>query len=710
MQFNSNWIWMDQQDAADRSKPVVVLFRKEFAFADKVKISANCRYKLYVNGVFVQEGPQKGTRETAFVDFAGLETYLCGSENVAAVEVLYYPEAASLRNDSLYYSPFPCLYFEDLSEKKELDGKSGWKYFKAAHIEITGEAFNPAPIHGSEVVTGDGRLKGWMQKGYDACGWKDVRAYNLFEVNKPVAPFHMEDRTIPAMAHEACRFSEVVCIRETSGWEENSLKEQWEKLLRGEESLEIPADTTWTVEISAGEEMCGYPSLRMAGGKDAEIKILYAECYAKPQSKVMTPMGERELPPLKGDRTDYTNGTLLGTEDRYTVAGYGTKEGAETYEPYLFRTFRYICVQITTRSQGLSVLGYDYLSTGYPLEVKHHPVSDKELYNRIWNISLRTLKRCMHETYVDCPFYEQLQYAMDSRAEILFTYEVSEDDRLARACMEAFRKTQREDGILQASAPATEVNVIPGFSIFYILMVHDHMTYFKDRELVKNHLGCVDQILDFFDRSLTEKGLVGRVGGALYRHKYWSFIDWCPEWGNTAGVPMAVNEGDGSLTMESLLYLYGLKKAAELAEFIGRGGVADEYRERSRVLEKAILDHCIGKNGLLQDGPGVEMYSTHCQVWAVLNELIPDSQGKENIKNTYGVSGIPQCSVSMSFYLLLALDKLDMLEEAEGMWDMWKTMLDNQMTTCVENFTDQRSDCHAWGAIMLYALPRIYNR
>lgn len=710
MQFDSNWIWMDQEDAADRSKPVVVLFRKEFAFADKVKISANCRYKLYVNGVFVQEGPQKGTRETAFVDFADLEAYLCGSENIAAVEVLYYPEAASLRNDSLYYSPFPCLYFEDLSEKKELDGKNGWKYYKAAHIEIVGEAFNPAPIHGSEVVTGEGRLKGWMQKGYDARDWKDVRAYNLFEVNKPVAPFHMEDRTIPAMAHETCRFSEVVCIRETSGLDRNLLKEKWEKLLKGEASLEIPADTTWTAEISAGEEMCGYPRLMLAGGEGAEIKILYAECYAKPQPKVVTPMGERAQPPLKGDRTDYINGTLLGAEDRYTVAGYGTEEGAEIYEPYLFRTFRYIRVQITTRSQKLFVLGYDYLSTGYPLEVKRHPVSDKELYNRIWDISLRTLKRCMHETYVDCPFYEQLQYAMDSRAEILFTYEVSGDDRLARACMEAFRKSQREDGILQASAPATEVNVIPGFSIFYILMVHDHMTYFKNRELVKNHFGCVDQILNFFDSSLTRKGLVGRVGGALYRHKYWSFIDWCPEWNNTAGVPLAVNEGEGSLTMESLLYLYGLKKAAELAEFIGRSGVADEYRERSGALEKAILGNCIGKDGLLQDGPGVELYSTHCQVWAVLNELIPDSQGRENIKNTYGVSGIPQCSVSMSFYLLLALDKLGMLGETEKMWDMWKTMLDSQMTTCVENFTDQRSDCHAWGAIMLYALPRIYNR
>ena len=49
-----------------------------------------------------------------------------------------------------------------------------------------------------------------------------------------------------------------------------------------------------------------------------------------------------------------------------------------------------------------------------------------------------------------------------------------------------------------------------------------------------------------------------------------------------------------------------------------------------------------------------------------------------------------------------------MLERADQMWDMWRKMLDNQMTTCVENSTDERSDCHAWGALILYALPALY--
>jgi ribosomal protein S18 acetylase RimI-like enzyme len=49
----------------------------------------------------------------------------------------------------------------------------------------------------------------------------------------------------------------------------------------------------------------------------------------------------------------------------------------------------------------------------------------------MWEISRNTVLCCMHEMYVDCPYYEQLQYMFDARLEILFTYAVSGDTRLA---------------------------------------------------------------------------------------------------------------------------------------------------------------------------------------------------------------------------------------------------------------------------------------
>ena len=420
--MTSNFIWCGRNPEDRQTEPRIVYFRKQFHQAEKLRISANCRYKLYINGRFVQEGPQKGSRETAYVDEADIKALCSEPVNTAAVEVLYYPEDPGKRNDSLYYSPFSCLYVEDTGPLKELDGKEGWKCCPADHIRLVREPFDPAPIHGSEIVSGSEAMRGWRETGYDDSGWEAAVPYTFFEVNKPVAPFALAERTIPAMEHTHQTFRDVVCVRESAARKNEELFSEWKKMLDGEAPVEMPANTTHIVEISAGKEMCGYPSLCVAGGKDAVIEILYAESYGIPQPDMQTPFGSRPVPPKKQDRTDYRKGSLQGMQDIYIVSGFGTKEKPEIYTPFLFRTFRYIRVKVTTKEQGMSLIKYDYLSTGYPLEVKTHLTTSDESLNRIWDISLRTLKRCMHETYVDCPYYEQLQYTMDSRAEIMFTY------------------------------------------------------------------------------------------------------------------------------------------------------------------------------------------------------------------------------------------------------------------------------------------------
>ena len=45
---------------------------------------------------------------------------------------------------------------------------------------------------------------------------------------------------------------------------------------------------------------------------------------------------------------------------------------------------------------------------------------------------LRTLLMCMHETYMDCPHYEQLMYLGDTRIQMLITYALSDDTRIIR--------------------------------------------------------------------------------------------------------------------------------------------------------------------------------------------------------------------------------------------------------------------------------------
>ena len=725
---NTNWIWLPVWTPEDDDFARIVYFRKEFNIEEgrlpetyRLRISADSRYKLYINGQFVQEGPQKATDlKEWFADYADIAPYLREGCNAAAVEVLRYPapSPSSMHpksNDSLYRTEMPGLYVEDLNNEAgaNLSAGTGWRCRINRGIRIIGEDELPAPIHAQEDVTAASEYAGWKYSGYDDSSWENASERMLSDISLGDAPFNLVDRNVPLMHCEEKNFESVSAVRHADAEEgvlsesiRNKISDAYKDMLSGKSSITIPAHNSQIVEISAGAEECGYLIYSLAGGRNARIITLCSECYVYPQLRGV---------PVKGDRADSVNGQLTGHRSFYKAAGYGSEDSPEIYEPFWFRTFRYIRLEIETADEPLTILGFRYRATGYPLEIQTECTASDPDFAGIWDISERTLRRCMHDTYMDCPFYEQLQYAMDTRSEALYTYAVSGDDRLARQAMEAFRRSQRPDGMINCDAPTVKCNVIPGFSIYYLLMVYDHMMYFGDRDLVKLHLPAIDQILAFFDRNLNENGIVSKIGGPLFHEKYWSFADWTPEWNDTVGAPAATDKGRGASTMESLQYLYGLQKAAELADFAGRKGLAEEYLGRADRLMAAIRSSCIGKftesdvQGLpmIQDGPGIDDYSVHCQVFGILTGLLSPEEGRIILDALIGRKGIAQASVSFSFYLFRALEMCGMYERTDKLWNIWRDMLRDNLTTCVENNTDARSDCHAWGSLILYELPSV---
>ena len=724
-QLMTDGIWAPDWCAEDDTQARIVCFRKEWTRSSatmgrcSVRISADSRYKLYVNGIFVQEGPQKPLGPTeCYVDEAELSSYLKAGKNVICAQVLRYPAGLPGNvccNASLIRSQSPLFYFHaDSDEATPISGGSGWHCRVFREIEIASEAFPAGPSHicAQENVVAQSEMVGWMSPDYTEKDWNKCKTYSLLDAFFAGAPFRMVPRQIPPMRHSNCRFAGVSAVRTGDEEERNEIKAQYEALIRRDGSVTIPANTHQVVELYSDVESCGYLNYAFSGGAGAVIRTTCAECYSYPRPPIISPLGVKmEQPPRKGDRTDSKNGELLGCTSQYCLAGCGTAEAPECYEPFWFRTFRYIRLEIDTAESELVFRHFSYRSVGYPLNVHtRFDIGTHEL-NQIWDISVRSLELCMHETYVDCPFYEQLQYAMDTRTQILCTYAISADDALARQSMEAFRLAQRPDGLLNSCAPARVVGVIPCFSLFYILMVYDHMLYFGDQALVKNHLPTIDRILSFFDKNLTEEGIVGKIGAELLPGPYWSFIDWSQSW--PGGVPTASKQKTGNLTMESLMYLYALKKSAALSEFAGRKGVAEEYHARAEALAVAIRRTCFGQvvdnnnklHRLVQDGAGVEQYSVHCQAFAILTGLVAGKEGGEMLSYAINNEQITQPSIAFLFYVFRALEMCGMYDQTIALWEPWRRMLKNGLTTCVENETDMRSDCHGWGAIACYEIP-----
>lgn len=456
----------------------------------------------------------------------------------------------------------------------------------------------------------------------------------------------------------------------------------------------------YAVFYYAAYQMTVYLRLCLAGGRGARVKILQSECYA---GEIVPNTDPYKCLPRKSNRTDDSL-ALYGNSDTYIAAGCGTEEQPETYEPFWFRTFRFVCLTVETKEEPLKLLSFDYKETGYPLEVKTKVEASDTSMTDIWDISERSLRRCMHETYEDCPFYEQLQYAMDIRSQILYTYAVSADPRLAIKAMDDFSHAVRPDGMINCSYPNFETNVIPGFAIYYIGMVYDYMMYFGNRQQVAKYIPIIEAILACFHCHLDERGLVGKIGDQNGSKQYWSFIDWVPAWDNTTGVPPATKQG--SLTMESLLYILGLQYAAYILDYLDMPQKAYTCRSQAMLVQSAVNRYCTGKNGMYQDGPGIESYSQHQQVFAVLTNTVSIEKGKELLEETLcHPEQYAQCSIAMMLYLFRALEKCGLYQYTDRLWDIWREMIKNNLTTCAEDPIMSRSDCHAWGALALYELP-----
>ena len=113
---------------------------------------------------------------------------------------------------------------------------------------------------------------------------------------------------------------------------------------------------------------------------------------------------------------------------------------------------------------------------------------------------------------------------------------------------------------------------------------------------------------------------------------------------------------------------------------------------------------------MLTDGPHRPEISQHTQVFGVLTGTLTAEEGRRNLLASVEDTSITQCTVAMAFYLFRALEKTGLYEYTNRYWNIWRAMVANGCTTCVEAEDYARSECHAWGALALYELPSVTLR
>ena len=94
--------------------------------------------------------------------------------------------------------------------------------------------------------------------------------------------------------------------------------------------------------------------------------------------------------------------------------------------------------------------------------------------------STREYNRCKicgrphNETYMDCPYYEQMQYFGDARIQALITLYNTRDTCMVRQLLDLCRQSMLPEGIPQSRYPSDLPQVIPPFAVWWLGTAYDY--------------------------------------------------------------------------------------------------------------------------------------------------------------------------------------------------------------------------------------------
>lgn len=432
------------------------------------------------------------------------------------------------------------------------------------------------------------------------------------------------------------------------------------------------ADNRYIVDL--GSEIVGLCSFSLVTEKAQKINVSYGELLENGHVKRF--IGDRDF------SFDYT-----------------AKPGLNEYTNYMLRlACRYIEIE-SDYPVDINYVGI--LLQVYPVREKAVSV-EKELDKSIYDICLNTLRLCMMEHYVDCPWREQCLYAFDSRNQMLAGYIAFENGNFdyARANLLLMSKDTKSDNIMSICYPSGEALTIPSFSLYYILAVKEYLDYSSDLSLASEVFDKMTGILKAFTDN-AEDGLICHFAGS----NRWNFYDWS-EYAD--GVPREKDTVSPDFLINAITVI-----ALEAYDDICRklsvtnayAGIADSVRKAAR---KRYLNE---DTGLFYISGRDERPTELANSLAVLSGI---AEGDIAVKICEKLSHneLISCSLSMKTFkydAMLSCDrdkyKDDVLNEIRHSYSI---MLDAGSDTVWETaegaaaFDNAGSLCHGWSAIPIY--------
>ena len=667
-EWDAQWICVPGEGATDAG---LYLFRKTLNLETvpqkfEVRVSADNRYKLYINEIMVSLGPALGDIKHWNYETVDLAPFLKRGANIISVEVW---NEGDLRPVSQFSFKTGFLLQGTNEETKVINTNESWKC-------IADKSYTPIRqnVRGYYAAGSGDRIdmnlavKNWQSAELDDSNWKPAKP--VFEQALQGFGFNtrggwtLQPSIIPPVELTYQRF---VSTRRTDGV---TVPKSFpsEKV-----AVEIPANTTAKILLDQEVYTNAYPTLIFSGGQNSTITLTYAEALYDEKG-------------AKNNRNEIEGKTISGRQD--IIISDGSE--LQNFTALNWRTWRYLEIEVETKNVPLTIDDIYGTFTGYPFKMNASLNANDQEVDKLLETGWRTARSCAVETYMDCPYYERLQYIGDARIQLMVSYYNSGDDRLAKNALSLINNSRQPDGYTLSRYPDTQNQVIATYSMWQVCMLNDYLLYGSDPDFLKDKLLGERQILNYFISYVDADGSLKNLPG-------WNFTDWAQGWQTGMG-PAA---DDGSSAVLDLQLLLALQSGIELEKNVGKAEFAAMYEKLTKKMSETIQNkYWDASRKLFADTPDKDKFSQHTNSMAILAGLAEGQKATDIAQAMLSDTSLTQASIYFKYYLHLALAKAGLGDHYLEWLDIWRKNIALGMTTWGETSEVEttRSDCHAWGA------------
>jgi hypothetical protein len=384
---------------------------------------------------------------------------------------------------------------------------------------------------------------------------------------------------------------------------------------------------------------------------------------------------------------------------------YICKEGRNHFTSIDRRSGRFVFVTLRNQTRPVSLYHVGLVESTYPIQqIGKFACSDPKL-DRVWDISERTLKLCMEDTYTDCPLYEQTLWVGDARNEALFGLTAFNATDITRRCLRLTGESVGRFPIALCQTPSSWGVLIPAFSFMWEISVWEYYEYSADEAFLREMWPYMIQNLKNAQQYEDERG--------LFSGRFWNFFDWTN-----------LDMNHETVLHNSLLLVGAIDAVLKGAAVVGDTESPEwlvPYRARVIEAINVLWDPERGAypDSVHEDGTISPSVSVHTSFLSYLFDIVDERNRERVIENlTATPDGMVRVGTPFAcMFLYEALEKAGHQQQIiDNIRENYFPMLNAGATTVWESFPTgttgsegfpTRSHTHAWSSAPIYFLNRI---